>query len=186
MKIVAFAGSLRQRSYSRSALKVAVEILETAGVEVEVLDLNDYPMPGYNQDIEDNGMPEVVENFKAKVNAADGVLIATPEYNHGVPGVLKNIIDWASRKSPQLQDVFRDKTVGVISVSDGSFGGVRAQMAWLPTFRTLGMILYPAQQPVPTAQDSFDGEGNITDERLKERLTKFAQGFFAFTQKHSL
>jgi NAD(P)H-dependent FMN reductase len=186
MKILAFSGSLRVGSFNRMALAIAVESAKKAGASVDGLDLKAYPMPGFDQDIQDEGMPEIIEKFKAKINEVDGLLIASPEYNHGVPGVLKNVIDWASRKSPELGDVFKDKTVGLMTASNGSFGGVRAQLAWLPTFKTLGLIVYPPQLPIPKAQDVFDENGNIVDQKMKERLEKFAQGFVEFTQKHAI
>lgn len=186
MKIVALAGSLRKGSFNKMALQVAVDTLQEAGVAVEVLDLKDYPFPGYDQDIEDVGMPEIVEQFKAKIKMADALLISSPEYNHGVPGVLKNVIDWASRDTESLKGVFRNKPVGLMTASDGSFGGVRSQLAWLPTFKTLGLIVYPPQLPIPTAQNVFDNQGNITDAVMKERILKFALGFVDFAQRHSL
>lgn len=185
VKIIAFSGSLRKGSFNKMALRVAVKAAEEAGASVEVLDLKDYPMPGYDQDIEDTGIPEIVEKFKAKINSADGILISSPEYNHSIPGILKNVIDWASRKSPQLKDVFKNKKVGLLTASDGSFGGVRAQAAWLPVFKTIGLIIYPPQQPIPTAQNVFDERGNIIDAKMKERIETFAKGFALFTEKYS-
>ena len=184
MKILAFGASLRKGSFSKMALQAAVAEIKKAGVEVEKLDLNDYPMPAYNWDLEQEGMPEVVEKFKAKIAEASGLLISSPEYNHSVPGYLKNIIDWASRNSPELKNVFQDKTVSLITVSDGSFGGIRAAIAWLPTFKTLGLVMYSAQMPIPKAQAVFDSQGKIIDPKMKERLEKFALGFVEFTQKH--
>lgn len=184
-KILAFGGSLRKGSYSLMALKVVVKAMEEAGAEVELLDLNDYSMPSYDQDVEDKGLPEAVEKFKAKIREADGLLISSPEYNHSLPGYLKNMIDWASRNSPELKDVFEGKVVGLVTSSDGSFGGIRARTAWLPIFATLGLLTYPTQMPIPTAQDKFDESGNVTDDKLKERLTKFAQEFVDFTKTHS-
>lgn len=185
MKVLAFSGSLRKKALSKMTLAVVVEGITDPEVEVEVIDLADYEMPGYNQDVEDKGMPEVVEKFKAKIKEADGLIISSPEYNHSIPGVLKNVFDWASRKTPELKDVFKGKPVGLITSSDGGFGGVRAAIAWLPIFKTLGLVVYPDQQPVPRAQDSFDENGKITDSKLKEKLTKFASDFVDFTKKHS-
>ncbi len=185
MKILAFGGSLRKGSLSLMALHFVASIMEEAGIEVEVLDLKDFEMPNYSQDIEDRGLPEVVEKFKQKIKDSDGLLISSPEYNHSVPGYLKNMIDWASRNSPELKDVFKGKIVGLVTSSDGSFGGIRARTSWLPTFATLGLLTYPTQMPIPTAQDKFAETGEITDPKLKERLTKFAQDFVEFTERHS-
>lgn len=182
-KIVAFGGSLRKGSYSRMTLEIATAAAKEAGADVEVLELKDYQMPPYDGDLEEVGMPEVVEKFKAKIAAADGIIFSSPEYNHSIPGYLKNMIDWASRKTPELKDVFQNKTLGLITSSDGNFGGVRAAIAWLPTFKTLGLVVYPPQLPVPYVQNNFDSEGKLLDNKLQEKLTKFARGFVEFTQK---
>jgi chromate reductase len=119
--ILGFAGSLRKGSYNKALLRAAVE-LAPSDVRIEVFDLEGIPV--FNQDLEEHP-PKRVREFKAKIRAADALLIATPEYNYSVPGVLKNAIDWASR--PYGDNAFEDKPVALMSASNGMLGGARAQ-----------------------------------------------------------
>ena len=119
MKLLCLSGSLRSASSSRAVLDHIVGHLPD-GVSATRFDIGS--LPHYNADL---GAPEIVEAFKAAVEAADGLVIVTPEYNYSVPGVLKNAIDWASR--PAYASVFKDKPVLVASTSGGALGGVRAQ-----------------------------------------------------------
>src|SRR5271169_6585010 len=121
LKVLAFAGSLRQGSYNRALLRAAQE-LAPGNMEIEVFDLSG--IPEFNQDQETNMPPRVVE-FKNKIVAADALLIATPEHNYSVPGVLKNAIDWASR--PYGNNAFEDKPVALMGASVGQIATARAQ-----------------------------------------------------------
>lgn len=122
VRFLGFAGSLRGASYNRGLLRAAAE-LAPAGIIVEVFDLSDLPF--YNQDVEDAGEPAAVVAFKQAIARADALLVATPEYNHGVPGVLKNAIDWASR--PRVTSPLRDRAVAVMGASPGHGSTARAQ-----------------------------------------------------------
>lgn len=115
--ILGFAGSLRKGSYNKALLRAALE-LSPEDAKIEIFDLEG--IPPYNMDME-NRMPETVKEFKAKIRAADAILIATPEHNYSVPGVLKNAIDWASR--PYGDNSFEGKPVGIMSASTGMLGG---------------------------------------------------------------
>lgn len=119
--ILGFAGSLRKGSFNKALLRAALELVPK-DAKLEIFDLEG--ISPFNQDLE-NKPPPKVKDFKAKIRAADAILIATPEYNYSVPGVLKNAIDWASR--PYSDNAFEDKPVGVMSASGGMLGGARAQ-----------------------------------------------------------
>lgn len=172
MKIAAIPGSLRKGSYNRMALRYIKEGIEETGNEVEVLDLKEYAFPIFDGDLEaEQGLPDIVSKFKTKLDEADGYLIVTPEYNHGIPGGLKNTIDWASRKG----NPFRGKFVAIAGASTSSWGTTRSQIAILPVLRTLGMILLPNQLYIPKAEGQFDENGNAKDEKLIERLKDFGK-----------
>jgi len=139
LRILGFAGSLRVGSYNRALLRAATDLLPD-GTTLEIFDLDG--IPPFNQDVEMN-MPAKVKEFKSKIGEADAILIATPEYNYSVPGVLKNAIDSASR--PYGDNPFNDKPVAIISASVGMLGGARAQYHLRQTFIFLNM--YPINTP---------------------------------------
>jgi len=167
MKIKAISGSFREKSYNKMALKFMVQGAQEAGADVEIIDLRDYPMPIYDEDIDKAGKPENVLKLKEKLAEAKGLLIATPEYNHSLPGGFKNVIDWLSRFKDQP---FKGKWIALAGASTSSWGTVRAQLAFLPVFRTLSAHVLPTQIYLPLAQNLFDTDGNLTDEKTKEKL----------------
>jgi len=133
----------------------------------------------FNQDLETQ-MPERVREFKAKIRAADAILIATPEYNYSIPGVLKNAIDWASR--PYVDNSFRDKPVGIMSASGGMLGGARAQYHLRQTFVFLNM--HPLNTPeviVTFADEKIDENGRVIDEEMREKIRELVEGLVAWT-----
>ena len=127
-KILAFAGSLRENSYNKRVVKTAIKGAKNAGAEVTYIDLKDYPMPIYNaDDHEKNGFPENASKFQRIFGEHNGFLIASPEYNGSLPGGLKNVIDWVSRKSDEYEmvEVFKGKVAAIMTASPGAFGGIR-------------------------------------------------------------
>ena len=178
LKIIGFAGSLRKGSYNRSLLRTAGQLLpqDTA---LEIFDLSD--IPPFNQDLEAN-MPAKVNQFKSKIRESDALLIATPEYNYSVPGVLKNAIDYASR--PYGDNPFNDKPVAIMSASVGMLGGARAQYHLRQMFVFLNM--HPINAPeviVTSASNKFDAEGNLLDEDTKKFLTQLLQNLSSWTRR---
>src|SRR5215212_9568421 len=178
LKIIGFAGSLRKGSYNRSLLRSAGQLLpqDTA---LEIFDLSD--IPSFNQDLEAN-MPAKVNEFKSKIRESDALLIATPEYNYSVPGVLKNAIDYASR--PYGDNPFNDKPVAIMSASVGMLGGARAQYHLRQMFVFLNM--HPINAPeviVTSASNKFDAEGNLLDENTKKFLTQLLQNLSNWTRR---
>jgi chromate reductase len=176
--ILGFAGSLRKNSFNKSVLRGAVELCPE-NAKIEVFDLEG--IPPFNQDLE-NQPPEKVRNFKEKIRAADAILIATPEYNYSIPGVLKNAIDWASR--PYQDNAFEDKPVAVMSASTGMLGGSRAQYHLRQAFVFLSM--YPINYPeviVSFAPEKIDKNGRLTDEKTREKIRELLESLIAWTTK---
>jgi chromate reductase len=164
--VLGIAGSLRARSYNCGLLRAAQE-LAPRGMEIRSFDLA--PIPLYNADVEAAGDPSPVAAFKAAIAAADALLIATPEYNYGVSGVLKNAIDWASR--PPGDSVLNGKPVALMGASPGMTGTARAQLQLRQAFvftRTPA-LLHP-ELLVARAAEKFDDQGHLTDEATRERL----------------
>ncbi|CAF3794250.1 unnamed protein product [Rotaria sp. Silwood1] len=143
---IAIAGSFRENSYNKIALKYMAQGAKDAGADVEIIDLRDYPMPIYDADIDNAGKPENVEKLKHKLSEAQGLLICTPEYNHSLPGGFKNVIDWLSRYKDQP---FKGKWIALAGASISAWGTVRAQLAFLPVFRVLAANILPTQVYIP-------------------------------------
>ncbi len=163
IRILGFAGSLRKGSYNKALLRAAGELLPE-GVTLETFDLEG--IPPFNQDVEKTP-PERVKEFKSRIRAADAVLIASPEYNYSVPGVLKNAIDCASR--PYGDSAWPGKAVAVMSASTGMLGGSRAQYHLRQTFLFLGVTAVIKPEVFVTfAAQKFDENGKLTDEPTRE------------------
>jgi len=178
MKIVGISGSLRRHSFNSGLLRAASEAMPPEA-SLEIADIAGVPL--YDGDVEQEvGIPPAVTALKEAIMRADGLLLVTPEYNNSIPGVFKNAIDWASRPSADIPRVFRGRHVALIGASPGGFGTILAQNAWLPVIRTLGMELWTGGRLMVTgAGKAFDGEGNLIDEAVRERLGKFLAGFVA-------
>ncbi|HYA93287.1 MAG TPA: NAD(P)H-dependent oxidoreductase [Thermodesulfobacteriota bacterium] len=179
--ILGFAGSLRKQSYNKAILAAAVETLPD-DASLEVFDLEG--IPPFNQDIELQP-PDKVKEFKAKIRAADAILIATPEYNYSIPGVLKNAIDWASR--PYGDNAFEGKPVAVMGASIGTLGTARAQYDLRRSFVFLNML--PLNQPevmVAFAQDKVDSNGRVTDEKTRKRIKELLENLVSWTRRTRL
>ncbi len=168
--ILGFAGSLRKDSYNKAILRAALELVPE-DVELEIFDLEG--IPPYNQDL-DLQPPAKIRDFKAKIKAADGILVATPEYNYSMPGVLKNAIDWASR--PYEDNAFDGKPVAVMGASIGMIGSARAQYH----FRQSCIFLnaHPMNGPevmVPYARDRIK-DGKVTDQMTRDLIRQLVEG----------
>ena len=166
--VLAFAGSLREASYNRGLLRAAQE-LAPAGITIEIFDLDGIPM--FNADVEAQGTPAPVMAFRERLKAADAYLIATPEYNWSIPGVLKNAIDWASRKGPDFQAPINDKPVAIMGAG-GMLGTVRAQMHLREILQhnNLYVLNRPAVMVARAGQFFVDGE--LVDEELRDRIRR--------------
>jgi chromate reductase, NAD(P)H dehydrogenase (quinone) len=178
VKILGFAGSLRKQSYNRSALRAAVKLVP-AGITLETFDLGG--IPPFNQDHEKEP-PDAVREFKTAIVQADGILIVTPEYNYSVSGVLKNAIDWASR--PYGESAWNGKPVGIMGASVGMLGTARAQYHLRQMFVFLNM--FPLNQPevmIGDADDKFDKDGNLKDEKTAEKIQELLQALADWARK---
>lgn len=173
-KILAFAGSLREHSYSKRVVKTAIKGAERAGAEVNYIDLRRFPTPIYNaDDHQQNGFDENALKFQEILNEHDGLLICSPEYNGSLPGGLKNAIDWASRKSDKfaLGEVFKGKVAAIMTASPGSFGGIRCMAHLRGVLSILLVNVLPSEIAVTFVGDKFDGDDEeMTDEKMKKVL----------------
>jgi chromate reductase len=166
LNVVGIAGSLRRGSYNRGLIRAAVG-LAPAGMRLTVHELGDLPM--FNADVEAEGDPDPVRRLKEAIGEADALLIATPEYNRCVPGVLKNAIDWASR--PARQSVLTNKPVAIMGASTGGGGTARAQAHLRDGLGyTNGLVLPQPEVLVPFAASRFDEAGDLHDEETREAI----------------
>jgi NAD(P)H-dependent FMN reductase len=184
-KILAFAGSTRKDSFNKKLVKVAAEGAKEAGAEVTFIDLKDYPMPIYDQDwFDEHGFPESVLQLKALMKDHQGFLIASPEYNSSITGVLKNAIDWVSRseagEAPLALTCFRDKVAVIMSTSPGGLGGLRGLVHLRDILQNIGTIVLPAQKAVPNAYQAFDDMGNLTDEKQQSAVQDLGNTLASF------
>lgn len=178
LKILAVSGSLRKASLNTSLVAAAAE-LAPEGVQIERWDISEIPL--YNGDIPEGSVP-AVEAFKGALAAADAVLIATPEYNFGIPGVLKNAIDWASR--PAFQSPFKMKPTAIVGASPGAAGTARAQGQLKQVLLGMGAQVYPANEYLlGQAHTRFDAEGHLTDPKSREVLASFLTGFSTWVRR---
>lgn len=178
VNVLGFAGSLRKGSYNRALLRAATELVPE-NVKIEIFDLDE--IPPFNQDLEKE-LPERVKKFKAKIKDADAILIATPEYNYSIPGVLKNAIDWASRPYPD--NSFKGKPVALMSASTGMLGGARAQYHLRQCFVFLDM--HPINKPeviVTYAPQKIDEHGHLTDETTRKIIKELIENLAEWTRK---
>lgn len=177
VKVLGFAGSLRKGSFNKAALRAAEELLPP-GMTLEIHDLAAIPL--FNEDVEREGTPDAVLKFRERIAAADALLIATPEYNYSLPGVLKNAIDWASR--PPFQSPLIGKPVAIMGASPGYFGTVRAQYHLRQVCVILNM--YPLNGPevfISGAASKFDEAGRLTDAMFRDSITKLLQALQEWT-----
>jgi chromate reductase len=179
LRVLGFAGSLRAHSYNGALLRSAQE-LAPAGMVIEIYGSIELPL--FNEDIEAQGDPAPVTAFKMAIRKADAILIATPEYNYGVPGVLKNAIDWASR--PPGRSPLNGKLAAIVGASLGMVGSARAQQQLRQTFaftNTLAML-----QPevlVSRAHEKFDRSGRLSDEGTRTFFHQYLETFYGWATR---
>src|SRR3954447_1171551 len=165
-RILAFAGSLRRESYNKKLVPIASRAARDAGAEVTLIDLKDFPLPLFDQDLEaGQGMPENGARLRKLFADHDGLLIASPEYNSSVTAVLKNVIDWVSRPAPGEPPAvaFRGKVAALMSASPGALGGLRGLVHLRSILGNIGVIVLPDQITVARAHEAFQPDGALTD-----------------------
>jgi NAD(P)H-dependent FMN reductase len=179
MTIIGISGSLRKNSFNAGLLRAAGGVVSPDN-HLEILSIREVPL--YDGDVEEmTGIPASVQVIKDRVASADGLLLVTPEYNNSIPGVFKNVIDWMSRPATDIKRVFAGRPVALMGATPGMGGTLLAQAAWLPVFRTLQMRpWFGGRLQVSNARQSFDAQGNLTDERVREQLKAFVSGFEGF------
>jgi chromate reductase, NAD(P)H dehydrogenase (quinone) len=170
-RILAFSGSLRTDSYNHKLVTIAARGARGAGVPVTLIRLRDFPMPIYDQEIEDaSGMPENAAKLKALFAEHDGLLIASPEYNSGITAALKNAIDWVSRATsddePPLSAI-RGKTAAILAASPGGYGGGRSLAQLRTLLENIRVSVIEDQVAIPKVHEAMDDEGNLTDPVLQ-------------------
>jgi len=186
-KLLAFAGSARKHSLNKKLLKIAAAGAEAAGAEVTLIDLVDFEMPIFNQDLEsEQGMPGKAGEFKKLMTAHDGFLIASPEYNGAFSPLLKNTIDWASRSESDNEPplvAYRGKTAAIMATSPGGLGGMRGMVMLRMLLGNLGVIVLPDQQAVPNGFKVFNDDGSMNDDKLEKRISTLGENLVGFTDK---
>jgi chromate reductase, NAD(P)H dehydrogenase (quinone) len=166
LKVLAFAGSLRRQSFNRRLIEAARELVPH-GMMIQTAELA--AVPPYNADVQAEGDPAPVAALKAQIAAADALLIATPEYNHLLSGVLKNAIDWVSR--PLADTPLRHKPAAIMGASSGPAGTARAQLALRQVLTSVECYVLPGPQVlIANAADRFDSGGHLTDERARQQV----------------
>jgi chromate reductase len=179
MTALTLSGSIRKGSYNQLLAAHMGRKLRDAGVEVTALDLSDFPMPIFSEDLEPDGVPEAARRLAELFRTHDIVFIATPEYNGGLPPLIVNTITWLSRQKPSP---FRHAVFGIGGVSSGKYGTIWAQSHLRDCLSKIGTLVVPTLLGIGPADDAFDGDGNPTEkaiiakvERMVEELTSFSR-----------
>ncbi len=187
-RILAFAGSTRSGSFNKKLVAFAADAARKAGADVTVVDLRDLNIPLYDGDLEESGgLPEGAKKLKALMRESDGFLIASPEYNSSITGVLKNAIDWASRSETDDEPAlvaYRGKAAALLSASPGALGGLRGLVHLRAILGNIGMHVLPDQVAISTAHEAFDEAGCLKDSRRAGQVANLAKELVEFLRKH--
>ena len=185
-RILAFASSTRRESFNKKLVAVAAQGAREAGAEVTLIDLKDFPLPLFDQDLEaEQGMPENGKKLKKLFIAHDGLLIASPEYNSSFPAVLKNAIDWVSRPAPGEPSLvaFNGKVATLMSASPGALGGLRGLVHVRSILGNLGVIVLPDQIAVAQAHEAFNPDGTLKDPKRQAGIEGLGRTLAEFLAK---
>jgi NAD(P)H-dependent FMN reductase len=178
IKILAFAGSLRQDSHNKKLVKQAIKGAEAAGAQVTYIDLRDFDLPVYDGDLEDRIVqPEGGFRLKKLFDEHDGFLLSTPEYNSSIPGGLKNAIDWLSRQveGERVYQQFDGKVCALMSASPGAFGGVRSAVIVRAILSHIQTIVIPQTFNLPHAHEAFNDDGTLKDPKNQHKVEKLGR-----------
>ena len=181
MRVLGIAGSLRAKSFNLGLLYAAQE-LAPAGITIDIFDISTIPL--FNQDLEAQGEPEPVAAFKSAIRGSNALLIATPEYNYGMPGGLKNALDWASR--PPGKSAIVDMPVAIMGATPGTGGTARAQLQLRQTLAAMkALVLVQQEIFVASAHQKFNEEGLLTDEDTRKYIRKLLEALNDWTRRLS-
>lgn len=172
-KVLAFAGSTREASVNKQLVVEAADFARQMGASVTVVDLKDYPIPFYDEDLEaSDGMPDTAKQLRQLMIQSDVIIIASPEYNGSVSAVLKNVIDWASRSEDgrSSREAFKGKKFIIMSASPGSGGGAKGLLHLRMIIESIGGTVIPQEIVVPRAFSAFDEQKHLKNEKVKEDL----------------
>lgn len=180
MKVLVFATSLRKKSINKKFIENArMYLAQQSNVEVEKINLEDFDMPVYNEDIEAQAIPDSVHRLSDLIKGADAVVISTPEYNGSIPGVFKNMLDWTSRLKPHA---WTQKPVLLLGASPGALGAIRGLLHTRQPLEVLGTYLYPEMFGLQSAGAAFDDKDVLVDPKNKERLNKLLDGYLNYAK----
>lgn len=178
IKVLAFAGSLRQGSLNKKLVKQAARGAEAAGAQVTYVDLRDFDIPVYDGDLEAKVVqPEGGFRLKKLFDEHDGFLLSTPEYNSSIPGALKNVIDWLSRQvqGERVYQQFEGKVCALMSASPGAFGAVRSATTTRAILAHIQTIVIPQSLNLPHADQAFNDDGTLKDPKMQARVEKLGR-----------
>lgn len=186
--ILAFAGSTREGSHNKRLIRLAADAARTAGAEVTLIDLRDYPMPPYDGDLEANeGLPASTVALKQLFKAHDGLLISAPEYNGGMSGMLKNMLDWVSRRGDDDHTLaaFTGKFAGLMSASPGRLGGLRGLGQLRHVLTIMGVLVIPQQRAIDAAHVAFGEDGRLKDPPQQAAIEAIAARLVDLVRRHA-
>jgi NAD(P)H-dependent FMN reductase len=169
------AASLRQGSYNKKLVRLAASLARAEGVEVDLAEFGEFPVPLYNFDDEEaTDIPASAHAFAHRLDGASGLVISSPEYNNSMPGTIKNLIDWVSRIRPLP---FKGKHALLLSASPSVVGGNRGLWALRVPLESLGVLVYPSMFSLAKANQAFGEDGDLLDSKLAERLAGILGGY---------
>ena len=179
MKILGSSGSLREGSFNTALLKTAKNFSNN-GIQFEIKSIGNIPL--YNEDVDEVNMPEEVTLLIENIASTDAILFSTPEYNHCIPGVLKNAIDWASR--PAFASSLKFRPCGILAASRSSVGGARAQASLKNILSsTLSPVFPSIEYLLPNAHEMFNAEAELTNQIALRRLERYVSGFIEWAER---
>lgn len=181
MRLLAFSASLRRASLNRRLITLAADIARARGAEVDLADFHEFDVPLYDGDLQAReGVAPGATALAARVAAAEGILLSSPEYNYSLPGTLKNLIDWVSRIRPVP---LRGKSCLLMAASNGQFGGIRGLWQLRIPLEGLGVVVYPDMYALPWGEKAFDGTGRLADPDRQARLESVIQGYLSLATR---
>jgi len=173
VRIAVISGSLRKGSYNTQLARFVAKQAADDGATIDEISLAELDLPMFSEDLEKEGLPAGVLDLKARMSAADALLIASPEYNGSMSGALKNAIDWATRpcEGETALQCFRGKTGALLAASPGKLGGIRGLRHLRVVLSSIGVLMIPNEYGLGGAHDAFDADGNLKDEGANTAAT---------------